>query len=51
MRVSVRDREVTLISPMNDAVHEGDVNSAYLWLSGINPNDAHEDTYALRMSR
>jgi hypothetical protein len=35
MRVQVRDRAITLISPMNDVVHEGDVNSAMLWLCGI----------------
>lgn len=35
MRVSARDRVVTLKSPMNDIVHEGDITSAYLWLHGI----------------
>lgn len=41
LRVRARDQEVALISPMNDVVHEGDVNSAYLWLCGI---DAAEVT-------
>lgn len=35
MRVRVRDREITLLSPMNDIVHVGDVNTAYAWLCGI----------------
>lgn len=43
MRVSVRDRAVTLISPMNDVVHEGDVNSAALWLLGVDPSTCREE--------
>lgn len=35
MRVSVRDRDVSLISPMNDLVHSGTVTTAALWLCGI----------------
>lgn len=34
MKISVRDLAVTVTTPMNDAVHEGDVTSAYLWLAG-----------------
>jgi len=34
MRVRVRDREVSLITPMNDTVHLGDVISAFKWLTG-----------------
>lgn len=35
MRVSIRDTAVTITSPMNDIVHEGDIFSAYLWLHGL----------------
>lgn len=35
MRVRVQDRAVTLVSPMGDVVHEGDVVSAFCWISGI----------------
>jgi hypothetical protein len=34
-RVQVRDREVTLISPMNDVVHVGDAMTAHCWLLGV----------------
>jgi hypothetical protein len=42
MRVSVHDTAVTIKSPMNDVVHEGDINSAYLWLCGLD-QEAIED--------
>ena len=35
MRVSIHDTVATLRSPMNDIVHEGTINSAFLWLCGI----------------
>lgn len=35
MRVRVRGCSITLMSPMGDVVHEGDVTSAFCWLSGI----------------
>jgi len=34
-RVSVRDREVTLIDPMNTHVHTGDALSAFKWIHGF----------------
>lgn len=43
MRVRVRDRDVTVLSPMNDVVHEGDVVTAYLWLAGIDTNTVRTD--------
>lgn len=51
MRVQVRDRAVTLISPMNDIVHEGDVNTAYLWLSGVDLTRVRHDDYALEFEK
>ncbi|WP_251586841.1 hypothetical protein [Microbacterium hydrocarbonoxydans] len=35
MKVSIHDTTATLRSPMNDIVHEGTINSAFLWLCGI----------------
>lgn len=45
MRVQVRDRQVTLLSPMNDVVHVGDVTSATLWLLGVDPTSLHDATF------
>ncbi|WEG10428.1 hypothetical protein PU630_07765 [Microbacterium horticulturae] len=35
MRVQVRDRDVALVAPTNDVVHQGDVLSGFMWLLGI----------------
>ena len=39
MRVKVRDREITLINPMNTIVHVGDVETAFMWLMGFNETE------------
>ncbi|MDQ1130237.1 hypothetical protein [Microbacterium sp. SORGH_AS_0888] len=39
-RCRLRDREVTLIDPMGNVVHAGDVWSATLWIEGIYPAGA-----------
>ena len=45
MRASIQDTRVTLTSPMNEVVHEGDIISAFLWLCGLDANtieDRHQ---------
>ncbi|WP_137771907.1 MULTISPECIES: hypothetical protein [unclassified Microbacterium] len=45
MRASIHDTRVTLTSPMNEVVHEGDIISAFLWLCGLDANtieDRHQ---------
>ncbi len=35
LRVQARDREITLTDPMGNAVHQGEVTSAFCWLLNI----------------
>lgn len=44
MRVQTRDREVSLVNPMNTVVHVGDVTSATLWLMAMEPTGRREIT-------
>lgn len=46
MRVSIHDTAATVISPMNDVVHEGDITSAYLWLLGLDASSIEDRTKA-----
>lgn len=46
MRASIHDTHATLTSPMNDVVHEGDINSAFLWLCGLDANTIEDRTKA-----
>ena len=42
MKITVCDNSVTMKSPMNDVVFEGDIESAFLWLCGIDGREITE---------
>jgi hypothetical protein len=41
MRLRMRDRDVTLVDPANTDAHVGTVETAFMWLMGLDPDDVN----------